>query len=232
VLCFGADGHVAIEPAHDHRSEARPKRERVPDAEAASSTATAECKPCFDLPVVSEDHGAHKPLVAHKAGSFDVKAAPEAVIAFVSFDGTSHAALVITRQRPGTPTGVVLVTLEDETSCLNLIVWSRLVDRQRKELLGSRLLGVIGEMQSEGEVVHILARHLEDHSPPLRAPLDPAAGVSLKNLRIRRALPVGTNHTSGTMGKAAQPAPHRLRRVRILYEIFAAGTEGISQTKM
>ncbi|MGH8568619.1 MAG: OB-fold nucleic acid binding domain-containing protein, partial [Gammaproteobacteria bacterium] len=74
------------------------------------------------------------------------------------------AGLVITRQRPGTVTGVVFVTLEDETGYLNLIVWSSLVDSQRKELLGSRLLGVIGEVQREGEVVHVLARKLEDHT--------------------------------------------------------------------
>lgn len=88
VLCFGADGHVAVEPAHDQRSEARPKRERAPDAKAAAFAATGECSPCLNLPLVSEDHGAHKPLVAQKPGSLDVKAAPEAVIAFVSFDRT------------------------------------------------------------------------------------------------------------------------------------------------
>jgi len=74
------------------------------------------------------------------------------------------AGLVITRQRPGTATGVVFVTLEDETGYLNLIVWSSLVDKQRKELLGSRLLGVTGEVQRNGEVVHVLARKLEDHT--------------------------------------------------------------------
>ncbi|MGH8658749.1 MAG: error-prone DNA polymerase [Gammaproteobacteria bacterium] len=72
--------------------------------------------------------------------------------------------LVITRQRPGTATGVVFVTLEDETGYVNLIVWSSLVEKQRKELLGSRLLGVSGEVQREGEVVHVLARRLEDHT--------------------------------------------------------------------
>jgi len=74
------------------------------------------------------------------------------------------AGLVITRQRPGTATGVVFVTLEDETGYVNLIVWSSLVERQRKELLDARLLGVVGEVQREGEVVHVLARTLEDHT--------------------------------------------------------------------
>ncbi len=53
------------------------------------------------------------------------------------------------------------------TCYLDLIVWSRLVDSQRKEFMGSRLLGVTGEVQREGEVVHVLARRLKDHTPPL-----------------------------------------------------------------
>ena len=60
--------------------------------------------------------------------------------------------------------GVVFVTLEDETGTLNLIVWSSLVETQRKELLGARLLGVVGNVQREGPVVHFIAERLEDHS--------------------------------------------------------------------
>lgn len=88
----------------------------------------------------------------------------ERVLGLAHGETVRAAGLVITRQRPGTATGVVFVTLEDETGYLNLIVWSSLVDKQRKELLGSRLLGVIGEVQREGEVVHVLARKLEDHT--------------------------------------------------------------------
>ncbi len=79
-------------------------------------------------------------------------------------DSVRTAGLVIMRQRPGTATGVVFVTLEDETGYVNLIVWSSLVEQQRKALLGSRLLGVVGEVQREGRVVHVLARTLEDHT--------------------------------------------------------------------
>ncbi len=88
----------------------------------------------------------------------------ERVLALARGDTVRATGLVITRQRPGTATGVVFVTLEDETGYVDLIVWSRLVDEQRKELLGSRLLAVIGEVQRDGEVVHILARRLEDHT--------------------------------------------------------------------
>ncbi len=77
------------------------------------------------------------------------------------------AGLVTCRQRPDTRTGVVFVTLEDESGCVNVVVWSDLFERQRKELLGARLLGVEGVVQRAGLVVHLLARRFEDHSPLL-----------------------------------------------------------------
>jgi error-prone DNA polymerase len=74
------------------------------------------------------------------------------------------AGLVTCRQRPDTASGVVFVTLEDESGCVNVVVWRDLLERQRRELLGARLLGVEGVVQREGLVVHLLARRLEDHS--------------------------------------------------------------------
>jgi len=74
------------------------------------------------------------------------------------------AGIVTCRQRPATASGVIFVTLEDETGYVNLIVWNDLADRQRRELIGSKLLAVSGEVQREGRVVHILARRLEDLS--------------------------------------------------------------------
>jgi error-prone DNA polymerase len=70
--------------------------------------------------------------------------------------------IVISRQRPGSATGVVFVTLEDEFGHANVIVWNSLVQSQRKELLNSKLLGVIGEVQRDGKVIHIVAHRLVD----------------------------------------------------------------------
>jgi error-prone DNA polymerase len=75
--------------------------------------------------------------------------------------------IVTCRQRPGTASGVVFVTLEDETGYVNVVVWSALVERQRRELLGARLLGVEGKLQKEGEVIHLIAHRLTDHTPML-----------------------------------------------------------------
>ncbi|WP_313953965.1 error-prone DNA polymerase [Accumulibacter sp.] len=74
------------------------------------------------------------------------------------------AGIVTCRQRPGTASGIVFVTLEDETGLANIVVHSRLVEAQRRELLGARLLGVLGQVQREGEVVHLVARRLVDLS--------------------------------------------------------------------
>jgi error-prone DNA polymerase len=75
------------------------------------------------------------------------------------------AGIVTCRQRPGTASGVVFVTLEDETGLANIVIYGRLADRQRRELLGSSLLGVLGQVQREGEVVHLVAGRLLDLSP-------------------------------------------------------------------
>ncbi|MEE9286658.1 MAG: error-prone DNA polymerase, partial [Gammaproteobacteria bacterium] len=54
--------------------------------------------------------------------------------------------------------------LEDETGHFNVVVWGNLAERQRREVLEARLLGVVGEIQREGEVLHVIATHLHDHS--------------------------------------------------------------------
>ncbi len=72
------------------------------------------------------------------------------------------AGLVTLRQRPGTAAGVTFVTLEDESGWLNLIVWRDLAERQRRILLESQMLGVVGELQKAEGVVHLLAHRLEN----------------------------------------------------------------------
>lgn len=80
---------------------------------------------------------------------------------------TRAAGLVIGRQRPGTESGVTFVTLEDETGQINVVVWRDLAEKQRRELLGSRLLAVYGVLERQGEVTHLIAGHLKDLTPLL-----------------------------------------------------------------
>ena len=77
------------------------------------------------------------------------------------------AGLVITKQRPGTASGVTFVTLEDETGHINLIIWKQVAEQHRAALLNARLMGIRGELQIEGEVIHVIARQLIDHTEML-----------------------------------------------------------------
>jgi error-prone DNA polymerase len=87
--------------------------------------------------------------------------------ALASGQAVSVAGLVITKQRPGTASGVTFVTLEDECGHVNLIVWKQVADQYRPELLNAKLLGVHGELQIEGKVIHVIAKQLVDHTEML-----------------------------------------------------------------
>ena len=74
------------------------------------------------------------------------------------------AGLVITRQRPSSASGVTFVTLEDETGYLNLVIWDSLAQSERRIVRAAALMGVVGKVQKEGEVLHVIAERLFDHS--------------------------------------------------------------------
>ncbi|MGV3728599.1 error-prone DNA polymerase [Hydrogenophaga sp.] len=78
-----------------------------------------------------------------------------------------HCGIVTLRQQPGTASGVVFVSLEDETGVVQVIVWRRIRERQRAVLAGSRLLAVYGTWQRDGEATSLIAGHLEDLTPLL-----------------------------------------------------------------
>jgi DNA polymerase III alpha subunit len=84
------------------------------------------------------------------------------------------AGLVLVRQRPGSASGVTFVTLEDETGVVNLVVWRNIGERFRRALLDSQLLEAAGEVQREGEVVHLIVARLIDRSALLGALIAPS----------------------------------------------------------
>ena len=81
---------------------------------------------------------------------------------FATANRVSIAGLVLIRQRPGSAKGVVFITLEDETGVANLVVWPDVFAKQRKIVMGARLMAVRGVVQSEEGVIHVVARGLED----------------------------------------------------------------------
>ncbi|RBM06570.1 error-prone DNA polymerase [Novacetimonas cocois] len=76
----------------------------------------------------------------------------------------SVAGLVLVRQRPGSAEGVVFMTLEDETAAINVIIWPDMFERFRRMVLSGQMLGVVGRLQKEGEVVHLVTREIVDLS--------------------------------------------------------------------
>jgi error-prone DNA polymerase len=79
------------------------------------------------------------------------------------------AGLVTGRQRPGTATGVVFLTLEDETGNINVVIWSSVLERYRAALLQGQLLKIKGVVEREGAVIHVVAGHVEDVTGYLHA---------------------------------------------------------------
>ncbi|KRB40657.1 error-prone DNA polymerase [Phenylobacterium sp. Root700] len=76
----------------------------------------------------------------------------------------SVGGLVLVRQRPGTAKGVTFLTLEDETGIANIVVWKDAFDANRKLVMTSSFLVVHGQIQSESNVVHVVARRFTDLS--------------------------------------------------------------------
>jgi error-prone DNA polymerase len=94
----------------------------------------------------------------------------------------SCAGVVLVRQRPGSAKGVVFMTLEDETGIANIVVWPKVMEQYRKEVMGARLILVEGYIQSSPEqVTHLVAQRMFDRSHDL---------VGLANDALSRKHPV------------------------------------------
>jgi error-prone DNA polymerase len=95
------------------------------------------------------------------------------------------AGVVLVRQRPGSAKGVVFMTLEDETGIANIVVWPKVMEKYRKEVMGARLILVEGYIQSSPEeVTHLVAQRLTDRSHDL-------IGLANDALSSKPAVPTG-----------------------------------------
>ena len=88
--------------------------------------------------------------------------AAEAIAAARDGERAAAAGLVLVRQRPGSASGVIFMTLEDETGVVNIVVWPRVLEDFRKTVLGARLVMVRGRIQNAAGIVHLVADRLED----------------------------------------------------------------------
>ena len=107
------------------------------------------------------------------------------------------AGLVLVRQRPGTASGVIFVTIEDETGVANLVVWPAVFERFRRVVLGAQLMVVRGKVQKEGLVIHVVADTLIDRTDLLRrlAETDQAFEAPVARAdRVKRPSDSGPRH--------------------------------------
>jgi error-prone DNA polymerase len=118
------------------------------------------------------------------------------------------AGVVLVRQRPGSAKGVVFMTLEDETGIANIVVWPKVMERFRKEVMGSRLILVEGTIQSSPEkVVHLVAERLLDRSADL---LDLANDIP----HGKQALPAGATVVEPLNGDRRDHPDHPAQKIR------------------
>jgi error-prone DNA polymerase len=101
-------------------------------------------------------------------------------------DQVKVAGLVLVRQRPGTASGICFITIEDETGTANLVVFQKLFDQYRKEIIQSKLLMVEGKLQKEGEVIHVIVKRCYNFSGLLQQ-LSPAQNEDLSLKPLSRA---------------------------------------------
>jgi error-prone DNA polymerase len=118
------------------------------------------------------------------------------------------AGVVLVRQRPGSAKGVVFMTLEDETGIANIVVWPKVMERFRKEVMGARLVLVEGYIQSSPEhVTHLVAERLFDRSRDL---------VHLANdaLGRKHAVPAGPALIEPLHDDRRQPPDNPAQKIR------------------
>jgi len=76
----------------------------------------------------------------------------------------SVGGVILVRQRPGSASGVVFMTIEDETGIANAVIWPKVLERQRMVVMGARLIVVHGRVQRHEDIIHVVAERLEDRS--------------------------------------------------------------------
>lgn len=98
------------------------------------------------------------------------------------------AGIITVRQKPGSAKGVVFLTMEDESGIANIVVWPKIMERFRREVMGGKLLSITGKVQRDiSGVTHLVANSIEDKSYDLIALSDiPEQFSKLENEPVAR----------------------------------------------
>jgi error-prone DNA polymerase len=157
---------------------------------AAASEAGAE--PEVTLPimplsehVVNDYRTLRLSLKAHPMSFLRAAIASEGILSCADLKRTRDGArvsvggIVLVRQRPGSAAGVVFMTIEDETGVANSVIWPKVLERERKVVMGARLVVVHGRVQRHEDIIHVVAERLEDRSDWLRLLDEEAESMSV-----------------------------------------------------
>lgn len=138
--------------------------------EAPAETAVSLPEPCQTEDLIADYRSLGFTLGAHPLSFLRQRLDEARCLSSAALHQKKHGSrvrttgLVIGRQRPGTAKGVIFVTLEDECGVINVVVWADLAARQRRALVGSRLLAVDGRWEHVDGVRHLIAHRLHDLS--------------------------------------------------------------------
>lgn len=127
------------------------------------------------------------------------------------------AGLVLVRQRPGTASGVIFATLEDETGVANVIVWPKTFEANRRVVLGARVMAVRGQLQREGLVIHVIAKEFIDLTPNMA---DIASGVEIGQRVLARA---DEGASGGPKGRNREQEEYQRRVTQRLLDALPSG---------
>ena len=155
-------------------------RERLPLFDRPEIAGAREQEPDFSLPpmslgehVVNDYRFLSLSLKAHPVEFLRSKIAALGVVAnerlpeIASGRRVKVSGLVLVRQRPGTASGVIFATLEDETGIANIVVWPKTFEKFRPVVLGGRFIIVTGKIQNESGIIHVVADRMEDRTAML-----------------------------------------------------------------
>ena len=129
------------------------------------------------------------------------------------------AGIVLVRQKPGSAKGVMFITLEDETDVANLVVWTNVFEKNRRTVLSASMMGVRGQVQREGEVIHVVAQRLDDLSAMLasvgtRADVADIYRVSRADIARSPVAPDPRDPANNTLGRPSREIYIPLCRAR------------------
>jgi len=124
-------------------------------------------------------------LKAHPMSFLRARATAAHVVACAALKSTQDGArvsvggVILVRQRPGSAAGVVFMTIEDETGVANAVIWPKVLERERKVVMGARLIVVHGRVQRHEDIIHVVATRLEDRSDWLHLLSEDGENLSL-----------------------------------------------------